>query len=115
VADEMESNKRLSSASRVLENNNNVFDDTLDLRSFVGEIQKNQKAIDVADNIYKHLFTNLVGNRSGRKKTHVFLFDEAQELLETHCDIKTFLFRCIRTWLRRRGRATVMVVFSGAP
>jgi hypothetical protein len=74
----------------------------------------------VAKGIYDYLKDVLIKNRSNHsflrplKKIYVFLFDEAQKLLETHYDIEAFLFRCIRTWLRmRREETTVIAVFSG--
>jgi hypothetical protein len=51
---------------------------------------------DVAKEIYEYLEDNLVETRS-MKKTHVFLFDEAQVLLEKHYQVKDFfpdLFEC---------------------
>jgi uncharacterized protein YukE len=84
--------------------------------------ESNQGDTDVANKIYECLEDELVTKRSTvreMKKTHVFLFDEAQELLETHYGFQAFLFRCIRTWLRKKrgrkkqGRTTVIAVFSG--
>jgi hypothetical protein len=92
-----------------------VFDGTLDLRSFVTDTGK--KASTAAKEIYDYLEAVLVNNRSTSrrmKKTHVFLFDEAQVLLRTHYEFEAFLFRCIRTWLRKkRNDTTVIAVFSG--
>jgi hypothetical protein len=110
----------LSSAG-ILVNNSNVFDLKIELRDLLRQ-DSNQGATDVANKIYECLEDELVTKRSTvreMKKTHVFLFDEAQELLETHYGFQAFLFRCIRTWLRKKrgrkkqGRTTVIAVFSG--
>jgi hypothetical protein len=110
----------LSSARIVLGKGSTVFDGTLDLQSFVRKPQRKEEAISVANSICDHLNYVLVDNRCGHfesvkmKETHVFLFDEAQKLLETHYGIKAFLFRCIRTWLRwKRRDRTMIAVFSG--
>jgi hypothetical protein len=86
-----------------------------DLRGFVTD--PGEKPSTGANEIHKHLEDQLVNNRSisnPMKKTHVFLFDEAQVLLESHYDFQAFLFRCVRTCLRkRRGNTTTIGVFSG--
>jgi hypothetical protein len=58
--------------------NKSVFDHKLDLRSFVTDA--NEKASDVAKEIYDHLDEKLITDSTDMKKTHVFLFDEAQVL-----------------------------------
>ena len=106
------------SSARILSPGNSMFDLKLDLRDAVRR-GSNQSITDAADEIYKYLEDVLVTNRSKftsakMKKTHVFLFDEAQKLLETHHGFQAFLFRCIRTWLRKkRSKTTVIAVFSG--
>ena len=93
---------------------NKVFDCTLDLRTYVD--RTNVKASTVADAIYKYLEDELITKFSPKrmKTFHVFLFDEAQKLLETHYEFEGFLFRTIRTWLRtKRENTTVIAVFSG--
>jgi hypothetical protein len=96
--------------------NGNVFDLKLDLRTFERQ-ESNQDATTTANKIYDHLENELVKNRSTTrpmKQIHVFLFDEAQVLLEKHYGFEAFLFRCIRTWLRtKRDGITTIGVFSG--
>jgi hypothetical protein len=96
--------------------NNDVFHLELDLEEFVRDPHRD--AYTVATDIQHHLERLLVTHRfhlGPMKKTHVFLFDDAQVLLDTHYQIEAFLFRCIRTWLRlkRRGCPTLIAVFSG--
>ena len=81
------------------------------------ESDPNETASSVANIIYDHLEERLVKKRELRtltpiEKTHVFFFDEAQVFLETHYNIEAFLFRCIRTWLRKkRNNNTMIAVF----
>jgi hypothetical protein len=92
-----------------------VFDCKLDLRRFV--LDPNKEASTVANNIYDHLEEELVTKRSTcrpMKKTHVFLFVDAQVFLDAHYGFEAFVFRCIRTWLRtKRDGTTTIAVFSG--
>jgi hypothetical protein len=96
--------------------NNDVYDFKLELQDFVKDTRRD--VYTVATDIQHHLEHLLVTDRSSlgpMKKTHVFLFDDAQVLLDTHYHVEAFLFRCIRTWLRleRRGCPTLIAVFSG--
>jgi hypothetical protein len=85
--------------------------------------------LTVASNNYKYLdqfiikiLVNIARNsqsnvfrisHNSMKATHVFLFDEAQVLLEPQFNLEAF-FRCIRTWLRKkRDGISVIGVFSG--